>query len=162
MGADERFRLAPLTPDRLALSSGAEVSVVSFYCPDTGLQACDRRTGGGPFANFWPLPTPMHIAHNRASGTFSNSEAAYQSLKWWQDAPTRRKFEACTAAGLKGGGDAFLLKRRCERAAELSSFAKADMDGLGRLGAMLLVLRAKWRLPVRVKSALAALLSFSF
>ena len=145
--------LGPLRPDRIKLKSGHEIACVSFYCPGTGLTECDKRTGGAPFANFWPLaPSTITLTHNGASGTFANSEAAYQSFKWWQNAETRKRFEACDAAGLQGGEDAFTLKRAVEKdvrhvITSAASDARGESGGLGKWAAMLLVLRAKWRLP---------------
>ena len=136
--------LGPLRPDRIRLCSGAQVDTVAFYCPGTGLTPCDERTGGGPLANFWPLvPASMEVTHAGASGRFTNSEAAYQALKWWTDAPTRARFEACSAAGLRGGEDAFQLKRAIERREQ----RPPDAERLDTWNAMLLVLRAKWQLP---------------
>jgi hypothetical protein len=136
--------IGPLKPDRVRLRSGAEIGCVAFYSPGTGLTPCDVRTGGAPFANFWPLaPAHIVVTHNGASGRFANSEAAYQSLKWWQHTPTRRRFEACDASGLDGGEAAFHLKRALEKDASLEEFQATDCDGLNKWGAMLLVLRAK-------------------
>eukprot|EP00966_Prymnesium_polylepis_P132486 3062978-Prymnesium_polylepis.1 len=81
--------LAPVSADSLPLASGQQLRVVAFFCPDTGLTPCDMRTRGGPLANFWPLPTPIVLRRKGARGQFSNSEAAYQSLKWWQHDSTR-------------------------------------------------------------------------
>lgn len=141
----EDFTLWPVRPDVVRLhDSNFRVRVVSFYAPGTGLTPCDRRTNGAPFANFWPLPTPIIVEHNGKQGTFASSEAAYQCLKWWQDDVVRAKFEACTAAGFQGGEDAFQLKRRCEKDAALM---QDNFDGLGKFEAMMLVLRIKWRQP---------------
>jgi len=144
--SSSRCEIAPLRPDRIALRSGASVDAIAFYCPGSGPTPCDLRTGGGPFANFWPLaPSHIEVAHGGTSGRFTNSEAAYHALKWWQHAPTRVRFEACDAAGLAGGEQAFALKRALERDGEM--VAKSYCDRLDKWDAMLLVLRAKWRLP---------------
>jgi predicted NAD-dependent protein-ADP-ribosyltransferase YbiA (DUF1768 family) len=143
------YEIAELIPDFVefeACDGPRGLDVVAFYCPNTGLTPCDIRSHGAPFANFWPLPSPICIEHNGARGTFSNSEAAYQSLKWWQDAATRKRFEECNAPGLQGGGDAYVLKRECEGNTALSR-ARKGCNGLDKWDAMLLVLRAKWRLP---------------
>ena len=153
--AEERARriqhLGAVTPDTLTLPTGEKISAVAFYAPDTGLMPCDERTGGAPFANFYPLDEPILVRHRKAHGLFYNSEAAYQSLKWWQSAEVRAQSEACDAPGLKGGGDAFRLKRRCEADPLLLSdqwlMEYPLFDGLGKFGAMLLVLRQKWRQP---------------
>ena len=138
-----------LRPDQIELRGRVTLGVIAFYSPDTGLTSCDVRSGGAPFANFWPLPSPVQISHRGASGSFTNTEAAYQALKWWHDEPTRQKFEKCCAPGLKGGGDAFRLKRQCEKRPELKDNLHTKPDGLGRWDAMLLVLRGKWRQKVR-------------
>ena len=135
-----------INPDTLTLPDGTPVRVVAFYAPGSGLTACDLRTGGGPLANFWPLPEPIVLEHHNVSATFTNSEAAYQCLKWWQHAPTRETFEACSAPGLAGGEAAFQLKRLYEKDRQMAQWAN-DFDGLGKFGAMLLVLRRKWRVP---------------
>merc|ERR1719183_2504448 len=82
-------------------------------------------------------------------GRFHNSEAAYQSMKWWQHEPTRSLFEQCKGPGLEGGEQAFLLKRCLEKTDNemLKSLARTDFDGLGKMNGMLHVLRLKWRLP---------------
>ena len=83
---DGDYVIAPLTPERVSIGDTA-VPVVAFYCPDTGLTPCDRRSGGAPFANFWPLPAPISIEHGGASGTFTNSEAAYQASHKIKNSP---------------------------------------------------------------------------
>eukprot|EP00966_Prymnesium_polylepis_P087526 2025226-Prymnesium_polylepis.1 len=99
------------------------LAVMAFYCPGSGLTAWDKATGGAPLGNFWPLPSnsKLKLEHNGKSGDFSNSEAAYQCLKWWQHDPTRRGFEGCSAAGVGGGEQAFELKKTCEKDPELGS-----------------------------------------
>ena len=140
--------LAPLTPDRYELGEGVgEVPVIAFYCAGTGLTKFDRRSGGAPFGNFWPLPSMIAIEHDGIRSKFSNSEAAYQAFKWWHHEDTRRAFERCDAPSLQGGEQAVMLKRRCENDAALSEQKVSNMAGLGKFDAMLLVLRAKWRLP---------------
>lgn len=119
--------------------------VIAFYCRGSGPTKWDLATGGSPLGNFWPLPSSFQLSHNGISAAFFNSEAAYQSLKWWQHAPTRRAFESCAAADTSGGEQAFQLKRRCEGDRALVGYERSDFDGLGRFDAMLLVLRAKWR-----------------
>merc|ERR1740123_2703779 len=89
----------------------------------------------------------MRIEHNGAAGSFTNSEAAYQCFKWWQDGATRALFEACAAPGFAGGEAAYQLKKRCEGDQRLAAVRKRDFDGLGKFDAMLLVLRHKFRLP---------------
>mmetsp|Transcript_145375 Transcript_145375/g.264175 ORF Transcript_145375/g.264175 Transcript_145375/m.264175 type:complete len:198 (+) Transcript_145375:3-596(+) len=89
----------------------------------------------------------MILTHNGVSGTFQNSEAAYQSMKWWQHEATRKAFEDCNAPGFAGGGSAYTLKKACEATEALNLYKDRDFDGLGKFGAMLEVLRVKWRLP---------------
>ena len=73
--------------------------MIAFYCPGSGLTAWDRRTGGAPLGNFWPLGGTMELRHNGVTGVFHNSEAAYQSLKWWQHEPKpcASRSSCCTA-----------------------------------------------------------------
>ena len=132
---------AALTPDRFTLTGKRTINCVSFYCPGTGLTPSDKRTNGGPFSNFYPLtPNKLTLNHAGASAEFANSEAAYQSLKWWADELIRAQFVCCDADGLQGGEDAFQLKRKLERSNKRRS-------QLAPWEAMLLVLRAKFRLP---------------
>ena len=82
----------------------------------------------------------MRIEHNGAAGSFTNSEAAYQCFKWWQDGTTRALFEACAAPGFAGGEAAYQLKKRCEGDQRLAAVRRRNFDGLGKFDAMLLVL----------------------
>lgn len=144
---EELPTLAPLT---VPVAGVGKLAVVAFYAPGSGLTPWDRRTGGAPFANFWPLaPHTITVAHHGVKGMFHNTEAAYQSLKWWKHDATRRKFEECSARGLAGGEQAFTFKMFCESCGDeaLDALKTTDFDGLGKLGGMLLVLRQKWRLP---------------
>jgi len=146
----EQEELPTIKPLAVPLPDLGGLAVVAFYAPGSGLTPVDRLTGGAPLANFWPLaPQTITVIHNGVSGTFHNTEAAYQSLKWWQHEPTRKQFEDCFARGLAGGEHAFHLKRRCERSGDetLDALLKTDFDGLGKFEGMVLVLRQKWRLP---------------
>lgn len=150
--AKECEELPTLKPLKVPVPGIGELDVIAFYAPGSGLTPMDRRTGGAPFANFWPLaPHSITVVHNSTSGTFHNTEAAYQSLKWWQHDATRKEFEGCVGAGLDGGEQAFTVKRRIERgyprSEELDVLAKTNFDGLGKFDGMMLVLRHKWRLP---------------
>jgi predicted NAD-dependent protein-ADP-ribosyltransferase YbiA (DUF1768 family) len=143
-------KLPRLSPIVVPLPDLGDVNVVAFYAPGSGLTPVDIRTGGGPFANFWPLaPYSITVSHNGCSGTFTNTEAAYQCFKWWQHEASRKAFEGCNSPGLEGGEEAFQLKRRLEETTDktLMALKHSNFDGLGKLGAMLVVLRQKWRLP---------------
>ena len=75
-----------LSPVWLSVPSAlraAPLPVVAFYCPGIGATEWDQRTGGLAFGNFWGLDQPLKVAHRGVEGSFMNSEAAYQSLKWW-------------------------------------------------------------------------------
>ena len=135
----------PLEPPRPVDVSG--LRVLAFYAPGTGPTPWDIRCASACLANFFPLPSPMRIEHNGAAGSFTNSEAAYQCFKWWQDGATRALFEACAAPGFAGGEAAYQLKKRCEGEQRLAAVRRRNFDGLGKFDAMLLVLRHKWRLP---------------
>lgn len=150
--ADAMFHPLPVpTPVAIPrVSPDGMLSVVAFYCPGCGLTEWDRRTNGAPFGNFWPLaPQTITVTHNGASGVFHSTEAAYQCMKWWQHAPTRAMFEGCDAPDLTGGGMSYSIKKDCEGDADgtLQPYMDSDYDGLGKYGAMLTVLRLKWRLP---------------
>ena len=95
------------------------------------------------------------IRRGGLSGTFATFDAAYFALRWWHHDATRRAFEACGASATTGTRDPLQLKQDCEQDADLSEASRADYDGLGALGAMLLVLRAKWSIP-RLRKALVA------
>ena len=135
----------PLEPPRPVDVSGLQA--LAFYAPGTGPTPWDIRCASACLANFFPLPSAMRIEHNGAAGSFTNSEAAYQCFKWWQDGATRALFEACAAPGFAGGEAAYQLKKRCEGDQRLAAVRKRNFDGLGKFDAMLLVLRHKWRLP---------------
>ena len=120
--------LPTLTPDQVPLA-GRTVPVISFYCPGTGLTMWDKRTGGAPFANFWPLSHKISVEWEGVRGEFQNSEAAYQALKWWHHEPTRCAFEACGGTGVSGGEAAFQLKRRCECDESLAGWAAPKLGG---------------------------------
>merc|ERR1719253_1825514 len=92
------------------------MKVVGFYAPGSGVTPVDKMTGGGPFGNFWGVePQTMTVTHNEVSGTFTNSEAAYQSMKWWQDGPVRKEFEDCNQPGLQGGQQSYYIKKDLEK-----------------------------------------------
>jgi predicted NAD-dependent protein-ADP-ribosyltransferase YbiA (DUF1768 family) len=135
----------PLEPPRPVDVSGLQA--LAFYAPGTGPTPWDIRCASACLANFFPLPSRMTIEHKGAAGSFTNSEAAYQCFKWWQDEATRALFEACGAPGFAGGEAAYQLKKRCECDQRLAAVRKRNFDGLGKFDAMLLVLRHKWRLP---------------
>lgn len=143
--------LPTLTPHRVTVS-GRDLDVVAFYAPRVPLTEWDRRTGGAPFGNFWPLhPHTITVTHNGTAAIFDNSESAYQAFKWWQHEPTRKLFEKCGGPTMRGGSCAFKVKRAYEQKTvddkELQPFYEADYDGLGKYEAMKVVLRQKWRLP---------------
>ena len=72
-GGDQLFEnfqiISALTPLKVPVPGIGELDVIAFYAPGSGLTPMDRRTGGAPFANFWPLaPHTITVVHNGISG----------------------------------------------------------------------------------------------
>jgi hypothetical protein len=111
---------------------GQKTGVLGFYYPGHE-EPCDKLCGGGFMGNFWELGKgQLRItAPDYASAvTFSNTEAAYQALKFW---PLADRF-----APLSGHG-AFQLKR------QLAGQEDYSCGGYGNTwSAMMAVLRVKF------------------
>jgi len=84
------------------------VSVIAFYYPDKE-EECDQICGAGFLGNFWETPQPLKLSARSPRNMtlkehqFRNAEAAFQALKFWDDA---KAFEKLT------GDEAFVLKRQ--------------------------------------------------
>lgn len=122
--------------------NGESFDLVAFYYPGHNKPWDDEYQA--PFlGNFWPCSFTMTI--NSIAGTFRNAEAAFQATKWWKNDMVRKRFE-----NAKTGDDALNIKE------ELASDGwDYSYSGLGRDGAMLHVVSAKFNLPV-FKTALLA------
>lgn len=114
-----------------ATIDGKDYQLTAFYYPgkdtswDTYYQA--------PFlGNFWESILTLTI--DNVTATFHTAEAAFQATKWWMHKSIRKQFEAA-----KTGSEAFSIKKH------LSVPADYSYAGLGRNGAMLAVLEAKFK-----------------
>lgn len=123
---------------------GTATSLVAFYFP--GSNTSWDNVYQAPFlGNFWLCSVPLTIGGN--SATFKLAEAAFQCIKWWNDASIRASFAHCT------DGDAAVALRDTlikQGVADDPSYA-----GLGRIGAMDAVLAAKFTDPALAAGLLA-------
>lgn len=94
----------PLAPQLKTVTvNGQSYELIAFYYPDHNtpwdlVYQCQF------LANFYPCPSPITLTINSITGTFLNSEAAFQATKWW-NTPHRTEFEG------KTGSQAFTLKK---------------------------------------------------
>lgn len=85
----------------------SDVPVVPFYFPDKETQ-WDERAQAGFLGNFWPCEISIQATDPKTletrMHTFMNSEAAYQALKYWD--------QASEFIGLCGGESCYLAKTK--------------------------------------------------
>lgn len=81
--------------------NGQRYKLVAFYYPDRDTP-WDVVYQGQFLANFYPCKITLTI--NGITGTFLNSEAAFQATKWW-NTPHRKEFEG------KTGSEAYTIKK---------------------------------------------------
>jgi hypothetical protein len=94
----------PLAPQLKTVTIGGQpYQLAAFYYPDHNT-SWDLVYQCQFLADFYPCPTPITVTINGISGTFLNSEAAFQATKWW-NTPHRVEFEG------KTGTDAFHVKK---------------------------------------------------
>ena len=115
-----------------AIINGVTYQLVAFYYPGT-LTSWDKVYQAPFLGNFYQCS--FSVTFNGITASFHNSEAAFQSTKWWNDATARQAFENAIT-----GKDAWKVK---------NGLGNPDYSyaGLGRDGAMELVLKAKYSDP---------------
>jgi predicted NAD-dependent protein-ADP-ribosyltransferase YbiA (DUF1768 family) len=143
------------TPQQIGIGNDP-YRLVAFYFPGSNTGWDDIYNA--PFlGNFWPVVLSITVAGKTA--TFHTAEAAFQSTKWWDksDASGRQirpQFEACL-----NGKAAFHLSKRLSGDPRHGIPAEVAPDlnyaGLGRDGAMLVALKAKFSDPALQAGLLA-------
>ena len=140
---DEQLKTKPILPgiadprSERAAASTSKVGIIGFYYPDRP-EPVDKLCNAGFLGNFWNTETfggRIAVAKNgdgaSSAVAFSNSEAAFQALKFWRNAGD---FENLT------GKEAFKLKRSLKGQED---FTYAG-DGSNWAG-MMAVLEAKFK-----------------
>ena len=112
--------------------NGNQYQLVAFYFP--GSNTTWDNYYKAPFCgNFWQKPLALTI--NNIQASFHTAEAAFQCTKWWADTSIRQKFENALT-----GNDAFHIKKHLHN-------PDRGYAGLGRDGAMMAVVTAKFQDP---------------
>lgn len=122
----------PLSPNLKEVTiNGQRYKLIAFYYPDRDTP-WDTVYQGQFLANFYPCKITLTI--KGITGTFLNSEAAFQATKWWENTDYRKAFET------KTGTEAYNYKKKLPD-------GDVTYAGLGQSGAMKKVLTEKFRDP---------------
>lgn len=111
-------------------TASASVGVIAFYMPGYE-EEWDKLCGGGFMGNFWEIDVDgLKVTANDVTKTFTNSEAAFQTLKFWNKADDFRTLT---------GNEAFQMKK------EHHGFEDFTYAGFGsNWSGMLAVLKGKF------------------
>jgi hypothetical protein len=80
MTTTKGFNLITKNLPRFSFES-EEIDVIPFYAGENDVWS--DHFNAGLFSNFSPLPHALSVSYQNITGTFSTTEAIYQSLKWW-------------------------------------------------------------------------------